>query len=154
MSIIESMAVARHYPNIHLLYIYNIVRYGILFIFPVLLYLRYKKIIDFFALKCLTMTLILAHIIIGCLYNGWSWIYLFYILMIYISLEAFEAEMLQGEQNQQNNCQGLHGEHKKENRKLSRTAKVSFIIFIIASVIKVILSCLSYWWNKIQKCMI
>lgn len=146
MSIMESIAMALYYPHITLFYqdIYDKVRYGSLFIFPVLLYLRYKKIINFITIKCLCTTVLLANIIVGCLYNGWSWIYLFYIFMIYLLLEAFEAEIQKEEETRQNNCQVLDGEHKKKKRKLSRTEKVSYGIFIIVAVIKVILSYLNY----------
>ena len=90
------------------------------------------------------MMTIVALMIVGSLCVGWSWVYLFFIFMVYIGIITFEAEIQKEEQNRQNNSQVLDGEHKKKKRKLSRTAKVSFIIFIIASVIKVILSYLSY----------
>jgi len=146
MSIMESLAVAVHYPNLDLFYsdMYRIVGPSAIFILPVLLYLRYKKIINFITLKCLGMMTIVALMIVGSLCVGWSWVYLFFIFMVYIGIITFEAEIQKEEQNRQNNSQVLDGEHKKKKRKLSRTAKVSFIIFIIASVIKVILSYLSY----------
>ena len=59
--------------------------------------------------------------------------------MIYLLLEAFEAEMQKGEQNQQNNCPGLDGEHKKEKGKLSRKDKMLFIVFVIGSFISAII---------------
>jgi len=124
MSIMESIAVTLHYPSIHLFYkdIYDITWYGGLFILFGLMYLRYKKMISFITLKCLGLMTVIVTIIGADLYVGWGWIDLFFIFMVYISIEAFEGEMQKEEQNQQNNCQGLDGKHKKEKSKLSRTA--------------------------------
>ena len=142
MSIIESIAVALHCDNIHLFYgnMYRIVGPSTVFILPVLLYLRYKKIINFITLKCLGMMTIVALVIVGSLYVGWSWIGLFFIFVVYIGIIAFEAEIQKEEETRQNNCQVLDGEHKKEKRQLSRTAKAAWIIFIIASLISAIIN--------------
>ena len=97
---------------------------------------KWKK---FITLKCLGMMTIVALIIIGSLNSGWSWLGLFIIFMMYVTIIAFEAEMQKGEQNQQNNCPGLDGEHKKEKGKLSRKDKMLFIVFVIGSFISAII---------------
>jgi len=145
MSIMESLAVALHYRNIQLFYedISNIALYSLIILYPVLVYLRYKKIINFLTIKFIIMTLMLVMMISSSLCRGWSWAYLFFIFIMYLAIEGCEAEVQKVEQNRQNNSQGLDGEHK-EKKKLSRTTKVSYGIFIIAAVIKVILSYLNY----------
>ena len=141
MSIMENLAVALHYPNLDLFYsdIYMITGPIALLTIPLLMYLRYKKIINFITLKCLGMMTIVALVIVGSLYAGWSWLGLFIIFMMYVTIIAFEAEMQKGEQNQQNNCPGLDGEHKKEKGKLSRKDKMLFIVFVIGSFISAII---------------
>jgi len=142
MSIMESIAMALHYPHITLFYedIANITVSGVIFILPGLLYLRYKKIINFITLKCLGMMIALASIIGASLDAGWSWVYLFFVFMLYLAIEAFEAEIQKEEKTRPTHSQVLDGEHKKEKRQLSRTAKAAWIIFIIASLISAIIN--------------
>jgi len=146
MSIMESLAVALHYPHINLFYedIYGITWYCVFFLLPGVLCLRYKKIINFITLKCLSMMIVLASVISSTIYIGWHWFGLFYIAIMYMGILTFEVEVKKEEQARQNNCQVLDGEHKEKKRKVSRTTRVAFIIVSIVSLIKIILSYLSY----------
>ncbi|GMA99888.1 hypothetical protein [Pelosinus sp. IPA-1] len=142
MSIMESIAVAFHYKNIHLFYrdISNITWLSVILIYPGLIYLRYKKIINLNTLKYLGLMVVLASVLSGCLYNGWSWIYLFYILLMYVSIVTTEKEIQKEEQKHQNDYPVLDYKHKREKRKLSGTTKMFFILFSIASLISAILN--------------
>lgn len=142
MSIVEGIALVLNYQNIQLFYsdMYDIVRYSVILILPGLIYLRYNKIINFVTLKYLGMMVVLASIISGCLYSGWSWIYSFYIVIMYAGIIHIEKEIKKEEQERQKASHTLVEKPKKEKRKLSPTTKALLIISIIASTISVILN--------------
>lgn len=142
MTIIESIALAFNYKNINLFYrdMYDIVRYSVILILPGLIYLRYKKIINFVTLKYLGMMVILASVINGFLHNGWDWIDPLYVLIMYAGIIHTEKEIQKEEQECQKKSNELDANPKVAKRKISRTTKVAFILFSIASLISVILN--------------
>ncbi|GMA99882.1 hypothetical protein PIPA1_26820 [Pelosinus sp. IPA-1] len=83
---------------------------------------------------------VLVSVISSFLYVGWSWIDLFFILIMYAGIVSTEKEIQKEEQRRENAAHVSADAPKVEKRKTSRATKVAFILFSIASLISAILN--------------